>query len=88
MVLNEVNGERNFPIWIGKPEATALALHLEHVSLPRPLTYAFAAQILTAAGGNLREVRIDRLMVMFFTPPVWLPDRKATTRSMRARVMR
>lgn len=61
VVLGEVNGERSLPIWIGEPEATALALHLEHVSLPRPLTYAFAAQVLTAAGGQLREVRIDRL---------------------------
>jgi bifunctional DNase/RNase len=62
VVLNEVIGERSFPIWIGEPEATALALNLEHVSLPRPLTYAFAAQILTASGGQLREVRIDRLV--------------------------
>jgi RNA polymerase sigma factor (sigma-70 family) len=61
VVLDEVNGERRFPIWIGEAEATALALHLERVSLPRPLTYAFAAQVLTAAGGHLREVRIDRL---------------------------
>ena len=61
VVLNEVNGERSFPIWIGDSEATAVALHLERVSLPRPLTYAFAAQVLTAAGGHLREVRIDRL---------------------------
>jgi len=61
VVLTEVHGERIFPIWIGEAEATALALHLERVSLPRPLTYAFAAQVLTAAGGRLREVRIDRL---------------------------
>ena len=61
VVLNEVNGERSFPIWIGEAEAAALALHLERVSLPRPLTYAFAAQVLTAAGGRLEEVRIDRL---------------------------
>jgi RNA polymerase sigma factor (sigma-70 family) len=61
VVLNEVNGERSFPIWIGETEATALALHLERVPLPRPLTYAFAAQVLAAAGGHLREVRIDRL---------------------------
>ena len=62
VVLKEVSGERSFPIWIGEAEATALALHLEHVSLPRPLTYAFAAQVLTAAAGQLREVRIDRLV--------------------------
>ena len=61
VVLDEVNGDRKLPIWIGEAEATALALHLERVSLPRPLTYAFAAQVLTAAGGHLREVRIDRL---------------------------
>jgi hypothetical protein len=61
VVLNEVNGERSIPIWIGEAEATALALHLERVPLPRPLTYTFAAQVLTAAGGHLSEVRIDRL---------------------------
>ena len=61
VVLQEASGERSFPIWIGEAEATALALHLERVSLPRPLTYAFAAQVLHAAGGDLREVRIDRL---------------------------
>ena len=61
VVLNEVNGVRSFPIWIGEAETTALALHLERVPMPRPLTYAFAAQVLTAAGGDLREVRIDRL---------------------------
>jgi RNA polymerase sigma factor (sigma-70 family) len=61
VVLEELNGERRFPIWIGEAEAIALALHLEQVPLPRPLTYAFAAQVLTAAGGHLREVRIDRL---------------------------
>jgi bifunctional DNase/RNase len=62
VVLGEVGGERRFPIWIGEAEATALALHLERVFMPRPLTYAFAAQVLTAAGGQLREVRIDRLV--------------------------
>jgi bifunctional DNase/RNase len=61
VVLEEASGERSFPIWIGEAEATALALHLERVPLPRPLTYAFAAQVLRAAGGHLREVRIDRL---------------------------
>ena len=61
VVLDEVDGERSFPIWIGEAEATALALHLERVPMPRPMTYAFAAQVLTAAGGHLREVRIDRL---------------------------
>lgn len=60
-VLEETNGERRLTIWMGEFEATALALHLERTALPRPATYAFAAGILQAANGRLREVRIDRL---------------------------
>lgn len=76
VVLGEVGGERRVPIWIGEAEATALALHLERVSMPRPLTYAFAAQVLTAAGGELREVRIDRLVgdVFYATAVVAGPE--------------
>jgi len=62
VVLAEVGGARRLRIWLGEPEATAIALHLERVPLPRPLTYAFAAGVLHAAGGHLREVRIDRLV--------------------------
>ncbi|HEY7032705.1 MAG TPA: bifunctional nuclease domain-containing protein [Thermomicrobiales bacterium] len=62
LVLEEVGGGRLVRIWIGEPEATAIALHLEQVPVPRPMTYAFAAGMLDAAGGRLREVRIDRLV--------------------------
>ena len=62
VVLEESDGPRRLPIWLGEFEATALALHLESVALPRPQTYAFAAELLRAAGGQLREVRIDRLV--------------------------
>lgn len=62
VVLEEVDGPGRLPIWMGEAEATALALHLGSVSFPRPQTYAFAAEILRASGGQLREVRIDRLV--------------------------
>jgi RNA polymerase sigma factor (sigma-70 family) len=61
VVLEEEGGGRQLPIWLGEFEATALALHLEAVPHPRPLTYAFAAEVLRAVEGQLREVRIDRL---------------------------
>lgn len=62
VVLDEVHGPQRLPIWIGEFEATALALQLEQVPHPRPLTYAFAGEALRAGGGRLREVRIDRLV--------------------------
>jgi RNA polymerase sigma factor (sigma-70 family) len=60
-VLEEIGGTQTLPVWMGAFEATALAIQLERVALPRPLTYAFAAGVLPAAGGKLREVRIERL---------------------------
>lgn len=71
LVLTEVDGDRLLRIWVGEPEATASALHLERVPMPRPMTYAFLTSVLAAAGGRLREVRIERLVdEMFFATAV------------------
>lgn len=59
--LREVGGERAMTIYVGEFEGTAAALHLAGTEHPRPLTYAFAAGVVTAAGGIIREARIARL---------------------------
>ncbi len=61
VVLAEVDGERRFAIWVGKPEGAALAIALESVDMPRPMTYTFMQRLLEACGGRLHEVRIVRL---------------------------
>ena len=61
VLLEEVGGERQLKLWIGPHEADFLAVHLEDLEMVRPLTYAFAARLLDAAGGTLEEVRISRL---------------------------
>ncbi|HWI71281.1 MAG TPA: bifunctional nuclease domain-containing protein [Baekduia sp.] len=62
VLLEEDGGAgRVLPIWVDTAEATALAAALEAVELPRPGTYAFAAALLTAAGGTISTVRIARL---------------------------
>lgn len=66
VVLEEVGGTRRLPIWVGDFEATAIALQIEGVATPRPQVYAFAASVLGAAGGRLREVRVDRLVEEVF----------------------
>jgi RNA polymerase sigma factor (sigma-70 family) len=75
VILEEIGGTRRLPIWIGEFEATAMAL-LEGTPVPRPMTYAFAAEVLRAAGGRLREVRLDRLVgdVFYATAVVAGPD--------------
>jgi len=66
MLLQERGGKGRLPIWIGPAEATAMAISLESVEQPRPMTYSLAASLLKAAGSPLREIRITRL-----TPPVY-----------------
>jgi RNA polymerase sigma factor (sigma-70 family) len=60
MVLEAAGGQQ-LPIWIGPAEATALALTLEAVETPRPLTYQLAVGLLAAAGAEAAETRITRL---------------------------
>ena len=61
MVLAERDGPRRLPIWVGPVEATVLALSLQAVEMPRPMTYQMAAGLLDACGSRVSEVRITRL---------------------------
>jgi RNA polymerase sigma-70 factor (ECF subfamily) len=53
---------QSLPIYVGAAEAIALAVNLEAVEMPRPMTYQFAANLLTATGTNVTDVRITRLV--------------------------
>lgn len=61
VVLETAGGDRRLLIWIGPPEATAMALQLEGIQTPRPYTYSFAASVLQAADARVREVQVNRL---------------------------
>ena len=62
VVLQERNGTRRLPMFTGSAEAIALACSLDAAEMPRPMTYQLAANLLTAAGSRLAEVRITRLV--------------------------
>ena len=61
ILLDERDGARRLPIWVGPTEATVLALSLQAVETPRPLTYQMTASLLDACGSRVSEVRITRL---------------------------
>jgi RNA polymerase sigma factor (sigma-70 family) len=70
----EDDADRRLAIWIGPAEATALAVLLEEVQLPRPGAHHFAAALLTGAGGQLREVRVTELTSSTFYAQAILTD--------------
>jgi bifunctional DNase/RNase len=49
------------PIWIDLPEARAIALELERIAPPRPLTHDLIRNLLNALGARLRRVTITDL---------------------------
>ena len=61
VVLETVADKKPLPIWIDIPEARAIALELEHVSLPRPLTHDLIRNILQSLGATLQRVTITEL---------------------------
>jgi bifunctional DNase/RNase len=58
VVLEGHHGHEAFPIWIGIPEARAIALELEGVDTPRPLTHALLNNILIDL-----EIGIGRIFI-------------------------
>jgi bifunctional DNase/RNase len=62
VVTDEIDGNRRLLMWIGRFEGTSIALHLEDVQVPRPLTFTFMANLLHASRDRLREVLINKLV--------------------------
>lgn len=61
VLLREIDGERYLPIWIGAPEAAAIAFAQQGVLPPRPLTHDLMKNVLEATGNVLAEVRITAM---------------------------
>lgn len=61
VLLEEVDGDRRLPIWIGPHEGLIMARLVEKLELPRPLGPQFMFNALRAVGARVAEVRIDRL---------------------------
>jgi len=62
VVLDGVSEDRHLQIQIGETEAFSLSCTLTGMEFARPMTPQFAAGLLHALGGRIRQVRIDRLM--------------------------
>jgi bifunctional DNase/RNase len=61
VILQELEGERVLPIWIGPGEASAIAMHLAEMEFSRPLTHDLLCSVLKGLGGTLEKVIITRV---------------------------
>jgi bifunctional DNase/RNase len=61
VILKEKDSNRYLPIWVGPAEADAIAVKLQNVELPRPLTHDLLKSVIQALGASLESVLVSDL---------------------------
>ena len=61
IILKDVNGSRMLPIWIGVFEANAIALEMESISTPRPMTHDLLKNVFDVMNGKMLRIVVDNL---------------------------
>ena len=61
VILKEKDSDRYLPIWIGPAEADAIAVKLQDLSVPRPLTHDLLNTIIGIMGGEVHHILVNDL---------------------------
>jgi hypothetical protein len=61
VILQEKEGQRLLPIWIGQPEAESIVMQMHNLKRPRPLTHDLCKSLIVGLGGELQRVNITRV---------------------------
>src|ERR1700686_3552649 len=72
VVLKDVGGDTVLPIWVGVYEANAIALEMEKVSTPRPMTHDLIKNVLTGLETQVHKVVVTELREDTFYAVIWL----------------
>lgn len=72
VILKDVCSTHVLPIWVGIYEANAIALEIEKVSTPRPMTHDLIKTLLLGLGTGIRKVVVSELKDDTFYAVIWL----------------
>ena len=72
VILKDVNGDSVLPIWVGIYEANAIALEIEKVTTPRPMTHDLIKNLLTGLDTHVHKVVVNELREDTFYAVIWL----------------
>ncbi len=61
VILKEKDTDRYLPIWIGPAEADAIAVKLQGLSVPRPLTHDLLRTVIDTLGGTVQHILVSDL---------------------------
>jgi bifunctional DNase/RNase len=72
VILRDLEGNKALPIWVGIPEANAIALELEQVPTPRPLTHDLVKNILDGVNATVTRIVVNDLKDSTFYATIFL----------------
>ena len=66
VVLKDIDGSLFLPIWIGVLEANAIAISMEDVKVPRPMTHDLYVNTLRSLGAVIERIEVHTLIASTF----------------------
>jgi len=72
VILKDVGTDTVLPIWVGAHEANAIALEIEKVTTPRPMTHDLIKNVLVGLDANVHKVVVTELREDTFYAVIWL----------------
>jgi bifunctional DNase/RNase len=72
VVLKDVQGQSVLPIWVGAYEANAIALEIEKVATPRPMTHDLLKNVLLGLDVHVQKIVVNDLRDDTFFALIWV----------------
>ena len=72
VILRDKDGQKVLPIWVGIFEANAIALQIENISTPRPMTHDLIKNVLVGLDTLVHKVVVTELREDTFYAVIWL----------------
>ncbi len=84
VILKDAGSDAVLPIWVGIYEANAIALEIEKVATPRPMTHDLIKNVLVGLAANVHKVVVTELREDTFYAVIWM-EREGRTISIDSR---
>ena len=78
VILRDKEGEKVLPIWVGLFEANAIALQIENVATPRPMTHDLLRNVIADLNANVQKIVVCDLQENTFYALIYLSLNGAT----------
>jgi uncharacterized protein len=72
VILKDVSGDAVLPIWVGVYEANAIAMEIEKITTPRPMTHDLLKNLLIGLDTRVHKIVVSDLKDETFFAVIWL----------------